>query len=132
MRGQDQRFTLEIDFMTAARGGSTRITMPDGAVLEVKIPEGARDGQIIRLRGKGGPGMGDGEPGDALLTLIVAETLSASSGLGYMAMQAREFMVLDVVVLSILLYAALGKLADTLTRTLERRALKWSPAYANH
>ncbi|WP_423210606.1 DnaJ C-terminal domain-containing protein [Paracoccus yeei] len=73
MRGQDQRFTLEIDFMTAARGGSTRITMPDGAVLEVKIPEGARDGQIIRLRGKGGPGMGDGEPGDALLTLIVAE-----------------------------------------------------------
>ena len=65
------------------------------------------------------------------LTLIVAETLSASSGLGYMAMQAREFMVLDVVVLSILLYAALGKLADTLTRALERRALKWSPAYAS-
>lgn len=65
------------------------------------------------------------------LTLIVAETLSASSGLGYMAMKAREFMVLDVVVLSILLYALLGKLADTLTRALERRALKWSPAYAN-
>lgn len=65
------------------------------------------------------------------LTLIVAETLSASSGLGYMAMKAREFMVLDVIVLSILLYAALGKLADTLTRALERRALKWSPAYAN-
>ncbi|WP_347265603.1 DnaJ C-terminal domain-containing protein [Paracoccus sp. (in: a-proteobacteria)] len=73
MRGPDQRFTLEIDFMTAARGGSTRITMPDGSVLEVKIPEGARDGQVIRLRGKGGPGMGEGEPGDALLTLIVAE-----------------------------------------------------------
>ncbi|MTH34918.1 DnaJ domain-containing protein [Paracoccus limosus] len=73
MRGQDQRFTLEIDFMTAARGGSTRITMPDGAVLEVKIPEGARDGQIIRLRGKGGIGMGEGAPGDALLTLVVAD-----------------------------------------------------------
>lgn len=73
MRGQDQRFTLEIDFMTAARGGSTRITMPDGAVLEVKIPEGARDGQVIRLRGKGGLGMGEGPPGDALLTLVVAE-----------------------------------------------------------
>jgi len=65
------------------------------------------------------------------LTLIVAETLSASSGLGYMAMKAREFMVLDVVVLSILLYAALGKLADSLTRVLERRALQWSPAYAD-
>lgn len=73
MRGQDQRFSLEIDFLTAARGGSTRITMPDGAVLEVKIPEGARDGQIIRLRGKGGAGYGDGQPGDALLTLTVAE-----------------------------------------------------------
>ncbi|MCJ1898866.1 MULTISPECIES: DnaJ C-terminal domain-containing protein [Paracoccus] len=73
MRGPDQRFTLEIDFMSAARGGSTRITMPDGSVLEVKIPEGAHDGQVIRLRGKGGPGMGNGEPGDALLTLIVAE-----------------------------------------------------------
>ena len=73
MRGPDQRFTLEIDFMTAARGGSTRITMPDGAVLEVRIPEGAHDGQVIRLRGKGGMGMGEGEPGDALLTLIVAE-----------------------------------------------------------
>jgi DnaJ-class molecular chaperone len=72
MRGTDQRFTLEIDFMTAARGGSTRITMPDGAVLEVRIPEGANDGQVVRLRGKGGPGMGEGEPGDALLTLIVA------------------------------------------------------------
>lgn len=73
MRGPDQRFTLEIDFMTAARGGSTRITMPDGTILEVKIPEGAHDGQVIRLRGKGGIGYGEGEPGDALLTLIVAD-----------------------------------------------------------
>lgn len=73
MKGPDQRFTLEIDFMTAARGGSTRITMPDGSTLEVKIPEGAHDGQTIRLRGKGGAGLGNGGPGDALLTLIVAE-----------------------------------------------------------
>ncbi|GLK62683.1 DnaJ C-terminal domain-containing protein [Paracoccus kondratievae] len=73
MRGPDQRFTLEIDFMTAARGGSTRITMPDGSVLDVKIPEGAHDGQVVRLRGRGGAGMGDGPPGDALLTMIVAE-----------------------------------------------------------
>jgi sulfonate transport system permease protein len=66
------------------------------------------------------------------LTLIVAETISASSGLGYMAMNAREFMLLDVVVLAILLYAALGKTADALTRALERRALAWNPAYAGH
>ena len=64
--------------------------------------------------------------------LVVAETLAASAGLGYMAMQAREFMMLDVVVLSILLYAALGKLADMITRALEVRALAWNPAYARH
>lgn len=71
MRGQDLRFTLSVDFMTAARGGATRITLPDGATLEVSIPEGARDGQTIRLRGKGGPGYGEGGPGDAYLTLTV-------------------------------------------------------------
>jgi sulfonate transport system permease protein len=63
------------------------------------------------------------------LTLIVAETISASSGLGYMAMQAREFMLVDVVVLAILIYALLGKLADSLTRALERTCLAWNPAY---
>lgn len=66
------------------------------------------------------------------LTLIVAETISASSGLGYMAMQAREFMLVDVVVLSILIYALLGKLADVLARALERRSLAWHPAFRNH
>ena len=65
------------------------------------------------------------------LTLIVAETISASSGIGYMAMQAREFMLVDVVVLAILIYAALGKLADSATRLLERVFLAWNPAYRN-
>jgi len=63
------------------------------------------------------------------LTLIVAETISASSGLGYMAMQAREFLLIDVVVLSILIYALLGKLADATARLLERLSLKWHPAF---
>ncbi len=65
------------------------------------------------------------------LTLIVAETISAQSGLGYMAMQAREFMLVDVVVLAILIYALLGKAADTATRLLERTFLAWNPAYRN-
>ena len=64
------------------------------------------------------------------LTLIVAETISASAGLGYMAMQGREFMQLDVVVLAILIYALLGKLADVVVRLIERRALAWHPAHA--
>jgi sulfonate transport system permease protein len=63
------------------------------------------------------------------LTLIVAETISASSGIGYMAMQAREFLLVDVVVLSIVIYALLGKLADTVARLFERMSLQWHPAF---
>ena len=63
------------------------------------------------------------------LTLIVAETISAQSGLGYMAMQAREFMLVDVVVLAIVIYALLGKAADSATRLLERTFLAWNPVY---
>jgi len=63
------------------------------------------------------------------LTLIVAETIAASSGIGYMAMQAREFLMLDVVVLSILIYALLGKAADSIARILERVCLAWHPAF---
>ena len=66
------------------------------------------------------------------LTLIVAETIAASSGLGYMAMQAREFMQIDIVVLSILIYALLGKFADTAARLLERLTLSWHPAFQKH
>jgi sulfonate transport system permease protein len=65
------------------------------------------------------------------LTLIVAETISSTRGIGYMAMNAREFMQTDVVVLSILLYALLGKFADLAARGLERRLLAWNSAYAH-
>ena len=61
--------------------------------------------------------------------LIVAETISAQSGIGYMTMNAREFLQTDVVVVGILLYAVLGKLADVLAKALERVALRWHPAY---
>lgn len=63
------------------------------------------------------------------LTLIVAETIAADSGIGYMAMNAREFMQTDVVVLSILMYALFGKLADVLARGLENYWLQWHPSY---
>ncbi len=63
------------------------------------------------------------------LTLIVAETIAAQSGVGYMAMQAREFMMTDVVVLSILIYALLGKLADVVVRALELPFLPWRPSF---
>jgi sulfonate transport system permease protein len=63
------------------------------------------------------------------LTLIVSETIAASSGIGYMAMQAREFMMTDIVVLALIIYALLGKIADVAVRLLERRILAWNPVY---
>ncbi len=61
--------------------------------------------------------------------LIVAETISAQSGIGYMTMNAREFLQTDVVLVGVLLYALLGKLADLVARGLEKHFLRWNPAY---
>lgn len=63
------------------------------------------------------------------LTLIVAETIASDSGIGYMAMNAREFMQTDVIVFSILIYAGLGKLADSTAKVLEEKLLQWHPSY---
>ncbi len=69
--GLDLRFSLEVPFLVAARGGEVPVTLPDGASLSVRVPPGAADGQTLRLRGKGAPGLGGGPPGDALVTLAV-------------------------------------------------------------
>ncbi len=61
--------------------------------------------------------------------LIVAETISAQSGIGYLTMNAREFLQTDIVLVGILLYALLGKLADVFARALERWWLRWHPGY---
>lgn len=67
--GRDIRYHLPIDFLTAVNGGTARVSLPDGSTLDVAIPPGARDGQVLRLRGKGEPGSGGGEPGDGLVEL---------------------------------------------------------------
>ena len=61
--------------------------------------------------------------------LIVAETISAQAGIGYLTMNAREFLQTDVVLVGILLYALLGKLADVFAKSLERHWLRWHPGY---
>ena len=71
MPGSDAHYRLELDFLDAINGGKRQITLPDGSVLDVNIPPGTRDGQILRLRGKGRPGMGGGPPGDALVEIEV-------------------------------------------------------------
>ncbi|TBW35544.1 ABC transporter permease subunit [Siculibacillus lacustris] len=66
----------------------------------------------------------------AWLALVVAETIGASAGIGYLALDAREFLRTDVVVLTIVIYAGIGILADSTARWLERRLLDWHPSYA--
>lgn len=69
MRGQDVRYTLEVDLLEAINGAKKRVTMPDGGVLNLTVPEGVDDGQVLRMKGKGQPGMRGGEPGDALVEI---------------------------------------------------------------
>lgn len=65
----------------------------------------------------------------AWLALVVAETIGAQSGLGFLAMDAREFLRTDVIVLTIVIYALIGVAADSTARLLERRLLTWHPNY---
>jgi sulfonate transport system permease protein len=65
----------------------------------------------------------------AWLALVVAETIGAQSGIGFLAMDAREFLRTDVVVLTIVIYALIGVAADAIARFLERRLLSWHPNY---
>jgi DnaJ-class molecular chaperone len=71
IRGADAHYRLPVDFLGAVNGTTSRVTLPDGTTLDVTIPAGAGDGQILRLRGKGQPGYGDGPAGDALVELEV-------------------------------------------------------------
>jgi DnaJ-class molecular chaperone len=71
MRGQDAHYRLDVDFLDAVNGTKTRLTLPDGGTLDVTIPPGVTDGQVLRLKGKGNPGMGEGGPGDALIEIGV-------------------------------------------------------------
>ena len=64
-------YRLPIDFLDAVNGASRRLTMPGGGSLDVTIPAGVQEGQILRLRGKGAPSPGEGPPGDALIEISV-------------------------------------------------------------
>jgi DnaJ-class molecular chaperone len=70
-RGQDVRYSLEVDFLEAAVGSRKRVTLPEGGVLDLVVPEGVNDGQTLRLKGKGLAGQRGGENGDALVEIKV-------------------------------------------------------------
>jgi DnaJ-class molecular chaperone len=69
--GQDVRYTLEIEFLEAVAGAKKRVTLPDGGTLDLVVPEGVDNGQVLRLKGKGRPGFRGGEAGDALVEIKV-------------------------------------------------------------
>jgi DnaJ-class molecular chaperone len=70
-RGQDVSYVLQVAFLDAASGATRTITLPDGKTLEVTVPEGAEDRQMLRLKDQGMPGYGGGPPGDAYVELHI-------------------------------------------------------------
>lgn len=70
-RGQDVNYVLPVSFMDAANGAMHTITLPEGKTLNVTIPEGADDRQMLRLKGQGMAGFGGGPAGDAFVELHV-------------------------------------------------------------
>jgi DnaJ-class molecular chaperone len=70
-RGPDVSYVLSVTFLEVANGAKRTITLPEGKRLQVAIPEGATDRQMLRLKGQGMPGYGGGPAGDAYVELHV-------------------------------------------------------------
>ena len=73
VKGRDVEYTVQVSFAEAARGVRRRIALYDGKSLDVTIPPGTEDGQTLRLRSQGMPGLGGGPAGDAYVTVQVQE-----------------------------------------------------------
>ena len=71
-RGADVTYTFTVDFLEAINGARKRVVMADSRTLDISIPAGLQDGQVLRLRGQGRPGHDGGETGDVLVVVHVA------------------------------------------------------------
>jgi DnaJ-class molecular chaperone len=71
-RGSPLHYALNVDFLTAINGGKQRVLLAPERSLDVTIPPGVRDGQVLRLQGQGSPGRNGGPAGDALIEIHVA------------------------------------------------------------
>jgi sulfonate transport system permease protein len=103
-----------IDRKTLEAAQSMHLTWPQ-RVRHVVIP-GALPQTLVGLRQS---------LGIAWLSLIVAETISASAGLGYVILHAKDFLMTDVIVVGLAVYSLLGLTTDAIVRYLERKALAW-------
>jgi sulfonate transport system permease protein len=90
-----------------------------GLVRQVVLP-GALPGAMTGLRYS---------LGIAWLALVFAEQINADAGIGFLMVQARDFLRTDVIVVCLIVYAFLGLLADFIVRTLERLLLQWRPTF---
>jgi len=72
MRGEDRQYTLDVDFLDAINGATRRLTLPQGKHLDVRVPPGIENGQVMRLKGQGQPGHNGGPDGDALIEIHIA------------------------------------------------------------
>jgi DnaJ-class molecular chaperone len=70
-RGSDVQYRLSVPFLDAVNGATQRLNLPDGSTIDVKIPAGINEGQMIRLKGKGQPSQGSGPAGDARVEISV-------------------------------------------------------------
>ncbi|MCX6287449.1 MAG: J domain-containing protein, partial [Bacteroidetes bacterium] len=66
VKGQDYEATLEVTLEESYKG-STRMITIDGEKINVNIPQGVDNGQVLRVKGKGATGRRGGEPGDIYL-----------------------------------------------------------------
>jgi DnaJ-class molecular chaperone len=70
-RGADVSYSLPIDFIDAAKGARKRVTVGEGRTIDLTIPPGVHDRQMLRLKGQGMPGFEGGPPGDAYVEVHI-------------------------------------------------------------
>jgi sulfonate transport system permease protein len=107
---------IDVRLIEAARSFGVR----DWALIRHVIIPGAMPSFLVGLRFA---------LGISWLVLVVAEEINASAGLGYLIMDARDFLRTDVIVVCLVIYALLGLAADMIVRAIEARVLAWRPRF---
>jgi sulfonate transport system permease protein len=122
-------FPIYLNLFAGIRGADRKLReaagtlglSPAETILHVVLPA-ALPGFLVGLRQAFGI---------AWITLVVAEQINADAGIGYMVMNARDFLRTDIIFVGLLMYALLGLGTDQAVRFLERHLLAWRPSYLN-
>jgi sulfonate transport system permease protein len=122
-------FPIYLTFYAGIRGVDPKLVdlakiigLSRGALIRHVILPGALPTALVGVRYS---------MGVSWLILVAAEQVNATSGIGFLMNDARDFMRMDILVVGLLIYAALGLIVDVLVRWLERRLLGWRPSFMN-